>query len=76
MPSNEHLEFSDLAPFMGSEVHGLDINQPMSEDTFALLRRTFSERSLLLVRDEDLTPATQIAFSRRFGELEAHVLQD
>ena len=76
MPSNEHLEFSDLAPLMGSEVHGLDINQPMSEDTFALLRRKFSERSLLLIRDQNLTPASHIAFSGRFGELEAHVLQD
>ena len=67
MPSNEHLEFSDLSPLMGSEVDGLGNNQPMSEDTFALLRRTFSERSLLLVRDQDLTPASHIAFSRRFG---------
>ena len=76
MASNEHLKFSDLAPFMGAEVHGLDINQAVSEDTFALLRRKFSERSLLLVRNQDLTPTSHIAFSCRFGELEAHVLQD
>ena len=76
MAANEHLEFSDLAPFMGAEVRGLDINEPLSDEVFALLRRKFAERSLLLIRNQNLTPESHIAFSRRFGELEAHVLQD
>ena len=76
MASNDSLNFSDLAPFMGAEVDGLDINQPLSDERFATLRRKLAERSILLVRDQDLSPASHIAFSQRFGELEEHVLQD
>jgi len=76
MASNESLKFSDLAPFMGTEVHGLDINQPLSDEKFATLRRKFAERSILLIRNQDLSPVSHITFSQRFGELEAHVLQN
>ena len=76
MASNESLKFSDLASFMGAEVHGLDINQPLSDETFATLRRKLAERSILLIRNQDLSPVSHITFSQRFGELEAHVLQN
>ncbi len=70
------IHFSDLTPFMGAEVHGVDLNRPLPDTDFAALRRELADRSLLLIRGQDLTPESQIALSRRFGDLEEHVLQD
>jgi taurine dioxygenase len=74
--SHPGLQFSELTSFMGAEVHGVDLNTPLSETNFADLRHGLAEFSLLLIRDQDMIPESQIAFSRRFGELEDHVLQD
>lgn len=74
--SYETLEFTPLTSFMGAQVHGVDLNVPLSDADFSALRRELSDRSLLLLRDQDMTPEAQIAFSKRFGPLEAHVLQD
>jgi taurine dioxygenase len=36
------------------------------------LRRAFCEHQVLFFRDQDLSPAAQIAFGRRFGDLGSH----
>ena len=74
--SETQIHFTELTDFMGAEVHGVDLNQPLSADDFSLLRAQLAERSLLLLRGQNMTPESQIAFSRRFGALEEHVLQD
>ncbi|MBT5108663.1 MAG: TauD/TfdA family dioxygenase [Rhodospirillaceae bacterium] len=67
---------TDLTPFMGAEVHGVDLGAAMPDATFGAIKRALAERSVLLFRNQDMTPESQIAFSARFGELEKHVLQN
>lgn len=57
---------------LGAEIGGLDLSQPLDDDTVAALRAALNENHVLFFRDQSLTPAEQIAFGRRFGELGAH----
>jgi len=72
----DDLHFTDLTKAIGSEVHGIDLARPIPEDVFAAVRRRLADRSMLLFRGQSLTPEAQIAFSRRLGPLEEHVLSD
>lgn len=67
-----------ITPFdapLGAEVIGLDLAAPLSEADFATLHRAHLEHHVLVFRDQRITPAQQVAFSRRFGALQIHVLR-
>ncbi len=59
-------------PF-GAEIRGVDLSEPINPETFDAIRHAFHLHGVVLFRDQDLTPAQHIAFSRRFGALEEHV---
>jgi taurine dioxygenase len=60
---------------LGAEIGGLDLSQPLGEETVAEVRQALLDSNALLVlRDQSITPAEHIAFSRRFGPLMIHVL--
>lgn len=59
---------------LGAEVSGVDLSQPMGDNLFAAIHQAFLDHQVLLFRDQDLDPATQIAFTRRFGPVEPHPL--
>src|SRR5689334_10719381 len=70
-----HLSIRPLAAPFGGEVAGVDLSEPLDDATFARIRDAYFERSIIVFHDQRLTPAQQVAFSRRFGELEIHVLK-
>ncbi len=70
------LEFRTMAEHLGVEALGVDLAAPLSDTAFGEIEAAFNEHSLLLFRDQDLGPAQQVAFSRRWGELELHLLKE
>ena len=67
----------EIRPFdapCGAEVIGLDLSRPLGGDDFARIHRAHLAHHVLVFRDQDITPAQQVAFSRRFGPLQIHVL--
>ena len=58
-----------LGRTLGAEISGLDVGN-LSSEMFAQLRDAFHEHKVIAIRDQALTPAAQITFSRRFGSLE------
>ncbi len=58
----------------GAEVLGLDLSRPLSDADFARIHRAHLDHHVLVFRDMAITPEQQIAFSRRFGPLQIHVL--
>lgn len=68
----------EIRPFdapLGAEIIGLDLTQPLHEADFARIHRAHLDHALLVFRDQRITPEQQIAFSRRFGPLQIHVLK-
>src|SRR3989442_12653154 len=57
------------ASFTG-RIHGADMPRPLPDATWAEIRAAFEEHSVLLFRGQPLDDEQQIAFSRRFGNLE------
>ena len=67
----------DIRPLdaaLGAEVHGVDLSRDIDGETFAVIERAWNEHSVLLFRDQAIDAAQHLAFSRRFGDLEVHVL--
>jgi taurine dioxygenase len=72
-----NLTINRLSPILGAEVLGANLAEPMADTRFSELRQAWLDANgVLVIRDQDLTPDQHIAFSRRFGELETHVLAD
>lgn len=65
------METIPIGPGFGVEVRGVSLLDAASDqDAFAFVEAAFEEHSVLLFRDQEITDATQIAFSRGFGPLE------
>jgi taurine dioxygenase len=59
---------------VGAEVLGLDLSRPLNQGDFARIHRAHLDHHVLVFRDQRITPDQQVAFSRRFGPLQIHVL--
>ncbi|RLA48132.1 MAG: taurine dioxygenase [Gammaproteobacteria bacterium] len=69
---NTHFEVEHLAPFVGSEISGLDLSKAITAEALTELRKLWLERKVLFFRDQKLTPDEQIAFTRQFGEVDKY----
>ena len=68
------IEFKPLCPGFGLEARDVDLAQPMSDATFAAIERAFFAGQVLVLRGQSLTPREFVAFARRFGPPEPHVI--
>lgn len=59
-----------------AEILGADLRRHGDDAQFAAIKAAHLAHGVIVVRDQDLTPDQQIAFSRRFGDLAIHVLED
>lgn len=70
------MQIRPLHPVLAAEVVDLDLTDDLPDDVFKMVRDAFNNNSVLVFRDQQaLTPAHHVAFSRRFGELEVHVMR-
>ncbi len=70
----QDFEIRPLDAALGAEVIGLDLDRPLSPEDFRRIHRAHLDHHVVVFRDQRITPAQQIAFSRRFGPLQIHVL--
>jgi taurine dioxygenase len=64
------LQLRPLSFALGAEVIGLDLRAPLSESLASEIREVWLKYSVLLFRDQDITPEQHVAFSRSLGEVE------
>ena len=67
-------EWKPLCPGFGVEAHGVDVAQPLADGEFAEIERAFYAGQLLVLRGQSLTAAQFVAFARRFGPPQPHVI--
>ncbi len=65
-----------IGKHLGTEISGVDLSQPLDDNTFAQIASAFFDNEVAFFRNQNITPAQQIAFTRRFGALEAHVRKE
>ena len=68
-------EIRPLPGAVGAEIIGLDLAGPVNGEDFSRIHRAHLDHHVLVMRDQHITPEQQISFSRRFGELQIHVLK-
>jgi alpha-ketoglutarate-dependent 2,4-dichlorophenoxyacetate dioxygenase len=64
------LDLRHLHPDFGVEIRCVDLSKPLDEGQFAEVASAVERYSVVLFRDQTLDDDSQLAFSRRFGELE------
>ncbi len=68
------LHLKPLSAGFGLEATGVDLAHPLSDAAFSEIERAFLDGQVLVFRQQRLTPAQFLAFARRFGPPEPHVI--
>lgn len=63
-----------LTPKLGAEIRGLRLADGVDDATFAAIYQAFLRYEVLLFEPQELPPAAHVAFGRRFGEVQVHVM--
>ena len=66
--------FAPLTAGFGIEASGVDLRNPLSDAAWGELSRAFYAHQVLAVRAQDLTAAQFVAFAKRFGPPQPHVI--
>lgn len=68
--SYSRFRIEPLGGRFAAAIHDVDLSQPIDNDLFAEIDAAFAEWSVVVFRDQKITPEQQLAFARRFGDLE------
>lgn len=63
-----------LTPALGARIEGVDLAADMSDEVFRAIYQAFLAHQVLLFPPQQIPPARQVAFARRFGEVQVHVM--
>jgi|HubBroStandDraft_6_1064221.scaffolds.fasta_scaffold54796_3 taurine dioxygenase len=67
------IEIIPTGAALGAEIRGVDLAQPLGDNAFAVIERAFDEHGVIFFRDQRIIPPQQVAFTRRFGEIEFNI---
>ncbi len=68
------LDIRPLAAPVGAEVRGLPLSEPLRAETLATLHRALLRYQLLIFPEQQLDDEQHLEFSRHWGKLQLHVL--
>jgi taurine dioxygenase len=75
MPVRAVIDVVPTGAALGAEIRGVDLRS-IDETAFAAIYRAWLDHAVVLFRDQRLTDADLIAFSRRFGALDQAPIQE
>jgi taurine dioxygenase len=58
---------------LGAEIRGVDLAYPVDDTTFALIEEAYNSYGVIFFRGQSLAPPQQVAFTRRFGEIDFNI---
>lgn len=65
-------EIHPLTPAIGTELSGINLSDPLSNDIIADIRQTLLDHKVIFFRDQNLNREQLLGFAKRFGTLEIH----
>ena len=74
----ETIGVEKLTPIIGAEISGVDLGKLVTDDSRSNrqmdeIHRALAENLVIFFRDQHITPPQQVAFTRRFGEIEFNI---
>ncbi|MBV1694965.1 MAG: TauD/TfdA family dioxygenase [Hyphomicrobiales bacterium] len=63
-----------LSDAVGAEITGAKVGAELSDADFNVIEDALHENLVIVIRDQNFTPEGFVAFSRRFGRPEPHVI--
>ena len=66
------MDIRSLSHSLGAEVSGINV-ATLNQTEFEFLREQFHKNIVLVVKNQDLSPASQTEFACRFGEIQCHI---
>ncbi len=73
MQATETLDIVPTGAALGAEIRGVDLARALDAATFRQIEAAFDTHGVIFFRDQRITVGQQIAFARRFGEVEINV---
>lgn len=70
------ISIQKISTAVGAVVEGVDLSDSVPSKVFEALQLAVGEHGVLVFRDQHLTPAQHVGFSRQFGSLETHVISE
>ena len=67
------IEIIPTGAALGAEIRAVDLAKPVDDATFAVIEQTYNECGVIFFRGQQITPPQQVAFTRRFGEIEFNI---
>jgi taurine dioxygenase len=67
------IEIIPTGAVLGAEIRGVDLAHPLDDATFAAIEQAYDTHGVIFFRHQRITPAQQVAFTRRFGEIEFNI---
>ena len=68
----ETITIKQLTPVIGAEIGGVDISQPLGNQTFTEVHDALMRHQVIFFRDQHMSLEQHKAFGRHFGELHVH----
>ncbi len=63
-----------LSDGFGLAIEGVDLSQPLDDDEFRAVEQAFFDGQVLAIKGQTLEPAAFLAFAKRFGPPQPHVI--
>jgi taurine dioxygenase len=70
--ARQTISIKPIAGALGAEIAGVDLSRPLSDSVIGEIRRALLDNLVIFFHDQHLTPEEQLAFGRRFGDLQIH----
>lgn len=62
-----------IAGALGAEIEGVDIAAGVDQDMFNEIYRAWLENNVIFFRGQSISPAQQLEFAKRFGDIHVHL---
>ena len=63
----ESFSLSEMTPACGGIIEGIDLSKELSNFQFDEIHEALLDRTVIIFRDQKISPEQQVSFSRRFG---------
>ena len=73
-PTEWPFDLRPLTSNLGVEIVGVDLGAPMSDEVFDAIYQAFLRHQVLLFGPQQVSSERQVAFARRFGPVQIHVM--